>query len=281
MEEGKAFLELSKEFHENRLAHAFLLETNNPDKCFQNLVQFLKVLNCPSTYREGCSNCQFCHLIDSHNLPSFVVVEPDGMTIKKDQILFLKQFFQTKPVYSKYNMYVVKSAECLNSSSANTMLKFIEEPQDFTIGFFITNNKENIIDTIRSRCQIIKDFYNEGSDISVPDVWMEIALQYLKEILKNPLYSMLYNKDVLLPLIHDRKELNYLFQSIQNIYYQCYVNALNRKAFENELQFLQNKDKIFFQKQLQLTMEMLDRLNYNLNISLALDYFVVKGSDLS
>ncbi len=281
MHEGSALKELEKKFRENKLAHAFLLETNDMDLCLQNLLTFFKIINCPSNYRDECNECNLCHLFDSMNLPSYVVIEPDGTTIKKEQILSLKQFFQTKPVYSKYNMYVVKNAECLNSSSANTMLKFIEEPEDYILGFFITNNKENIIDTIRSRCQILKDYYNLSVESNIPSVWSGIAINYLKTINDNKLDGILYNKDVVLPLIHDRKELFYLFSSILNIYYDCYQKVLNNEDVVNEeLRFLKNKDKIFFQKQINLVTKLLDRMNYNLNISLMLDCFVLEGSDI-
>ena len=49
----------------------------------------------------------------------------------------------------------------------------------------IINNKENIIDTIRSRCQIIKDFYSNSIFETIPSVWKEMAKKYLMEIGSN------------------------------------------------------------------------------------------------
>ena len=43
-----------------------------------------------------------------------------------------------------------KNAEKLNGSSANAMLKFVEEPTEGILGFFITNNKDVIIPTIKN-----------------------------------------------------------------------------------------------------------------------------------
>ena len=281
MQEGNALRELQKELHENKLAHAFLLETNHPDFCFQNILLFLKHLNCPSSYHEDCRDCSLCHLIDSSNLPSLVVIEPDGMTIKKEQILLLKSFFQTKPIYSKYNMYIVRNAECLNSSSANTMLKFLEEPEEGIIGFFITNNKENVIDTIRSRCQILKDYYEDEQNLSIPSDWYEIAIRYLNELENHKCSALIYNKDVLMPLIHDRKELYYLFYHLLDICHKCYQKKLRNEPFvEEDLLFLEKKDTICFQKLLSLVTDLLEKMNYNVNISLILDCFVLKGSEI-
>ena len=280
MQEGNAYNELIHEFHENKLAHAFLIETNHPDKCFQSIIKFLKVINCPETFDENCLHCHLCHLFDIANIPSLVVIEPDGTMIKKEQILALKDSFQTKPVYTKYNMYIIKEAESLNPSSANTMLKFLEEPEENILGFFITNNKENIIDTIRSRCQIIKDYYLEDSSETIPSVWKELARKYLIEMEKGTNEVLLYHKDVLMPLIHERKELYYLFQSLLDIYYHIYHKKIIGESIDDrELQFLMNKSTISLQQKVTLITKYLDRLNYNLNISLALDCFVIEGSE--
>ena len=46
-----------------------------------------------------------------------------------------------------------------------------------------------------------------------------------------------------------------------------------------ELRFLLKKDKQYFLKRLDLLNEILDELNYNLNISFILDRFVLEGSE--
>lgn len=282
MQESRALVELIKHYHENRLAHAFLIETNDQEKCYQNIINFLKILNCPEEYEEECSKCKLCHLLHSGNLPNLIKIIPDGASIKKEQVLELKRFFQTRPTFSKYNMYIIMNAELLNSSSANTMLKFIEEPEDNIIGFFITNNKENIIDTIKSRCQIMSDFYIEQAMVDIPKVWQSIAFNYVRECETVSDEAILYNKNVLVPLIHDRRELLFLFQSIFSIYSELYHYSLNQSDLTEELKdlnFVLKKGKIYLSRKLTSILKILDELNYNLNISLVLDRFVLEGSN--
>lgn len=282
MHESRALNELVKHYHENRLAHAFLIETNDQETCYKNLITFLKMLNCPNSYEDECSNCQLCHLLNSENLPSLIKIIPDGASIKKEQVLELKRFFQTRPTFSKYNMYIIMNAELLNSSSANTMLKFIEEPEDNIIGFFITNNKENIIDTIKSRCQIVSDFYINKEMVDIPKVWQSIAVNYVKECEMTNDEAILYNKNVLVPLIHDRRELLFLFQSIFSIYNDLYHKSLDKTELREEykdLNFVLKKGKIYLSLKLSKVLKILDELNYNLNISLVLDKFVLEGSN--
>ena len=98
-----------KRSRENKLAHAFLLETNDVDRCYKDILSLLKQLNCPNEYDVNCSNeCNICNLFNTSNLPSFITIVPDGQNIKKQQILDMMDKFSTKPVFSKYNMYVIK-----------------------------------------------------------------------------------------------------------------------------------------------------------------------------
>ena len=276
------FQELIQAYRENKLAHAFLIETNDKEKSYHSLLQFLKILNCPDEYKEGCSNCNLCHLIDTNSLPSLLTVYPDGINIKKEQILEVKRAFQTKPVFSKYNMYIIMDAENLNSSSANTMLKFLEEPEDSIIGFFITNNKENVIDTIKSRCQILLDYYDVDISKQIPSSFKEMAISYVKELETSGIDAVFYNRDVLLPEIKDKKDLFYLFESLLDIYRNLFFTVQNLEELTDgykEFKFLLKKDVKYFERKVDLIMEILDEINYNLNISLVLDRFVLEGGD--
>ena len=64
-------------------------------------------------------------------------------------------------MFSKYNAYIIKEADKLNSTSANILLKFLEEPDTRTLAFFVTKNSKNVLSTIKSRCQLLKDNFYE------------------------------------------------------------------------------------------------------------------------
>ncbi len=277
MQESKGIQELMNEYHENRLSHAFLLETNNPSKCLDNLLEFLVFINQTGDQNE---DEKLSHLIKNKSIPSLIIIEPDGQVVKKEQIIELKDFFKTKPIFTKYNMYVILNAEALNASSANTMLKFLEEPEDNILGFFITTNKENIIATIKSRCQIVLDYYDISNGLSIPIEWKEIAINYIKEYQLVKEDAILYNKDVIIPLIHDRKELNYLFQSIFQVYHTIYQASLNDSNLESDLEslsFLLKKGSSFLFKELKYLSCILDDINYNVNIQFLLDRYVLES----
>ena len=74
-----------------------------------------------------------------------------------EQIRRLKTFLNsTTTIQNSSKIVIVDSADYLNISSANSMLKILEEPKDNTYIFLISNQISLLLPTIRSRCLKIK-----------------------------------------------------------------------------------------------------------------------------
>ena len=74
-----------------------------------------------------------------------------------DQIRRLKTFLNsTSIIQNSSKIVIVDSADYLNISSANSMLKILEEPKENTYIFLISNQISLLLPTIRSRCLKIK-----------------------------------------------------------------------------------------------------------------------------
>ena len=264
MEEEKIKVLLDK-YETGRLAHSFLIETNNIDLCLSDLKKFIKHINCPLKYENNCKKCNLCNLIDLDNLPSLQIIRPDGMSIKKNQLQEIQDKFFTKPVYSKYNTYIILNAETMNASSANSILKFLEEPIDDIIGFLVTSNKEKMLDTIISRCQNIKMIYDNNSVNENMDL---LATEYLKRILESD--SVLVNRNLILPVINTRVEIKQLFLTI--------LNYFLRKEIVNYFPGNNSVDKSLeiYNKRIEIIKIVLKMIEQNVNIELLLDYFVLE-----
>lgn len=263
-----------KRSHENKLAHAFLLETNDIQRCYSDILSLLKHLNCPKEYDVNCSNeCNICNLFNTNNLPSFITISPDGKNIKKQQILDMMDKFNTKPVFSKYNMYVIKEAEAFNASSANTLLKFLEEPEDNILGFFITTNKENVISTIRSRCQIVTCFYDIDESNKYNNEYLDEVKIYLNSIYKSN-EDLLYNKNNMSGKYKDRKDWEQFFYTMLYYVRGCYTNKEKYK-----IEMFKNNSTINLIKIVGIIEDTLKHIKYNGNIDLILDKFVIEMRD--
>ena len=240
-----------KMYHEQKLAHAYLFVTNNIDKALLDIIDIIKQIFCPEEFSEECSKCNICNLINQQYLPSLIIIEPDGKIIKKEQILDLKKKFSTKPIYTKENIYIIKNAECLNASSANTMLKFLEEPEDDIIGFFLTNNVNNVINTIKSRCEIINMFYDEAT-LTINTLnnennykYFEVAKEYISKIEVEKKQGIMYNNSDLLNIFSEREDIKKVFQILVLIFEELlkYKYNLDNQFGILNLDFLINLDE--------------------------------------
>jgi DNA polymerase III subunit delta' len=244
---------------QNKLAHAFLIETNNIAACNYELAQIIKSINCPHQYNDKCQeSCNLCKLISSNSLPSLITINPDGMQIKRQQVTELEEKFSFKPVYSKYNIYILNEAEKLNLVAANTLLKFLEEPTSNIIGFLITNNINTIIPTIKSRCEIIHVTYdiNENIDENI----ILVADKYLEDLINSNDY--LVNRKDILNTYTERIDIQRIFQ----IMLAKYLKMLDNEFAE--------KEKLL--KIISIIQKTLNFIQYNVNLELALDSFAIE-----
>ena len=137
--------------NEGNLPHAFLLETNDINMASEEVVKFLY-------------DKQIIRNETAINNLNLVIAEPEGKEIKTAEIDNLKKRFATMPSNDSYNVYLIKEAEKMNNSAANKLLKFLEEPTDFILGFLMISEGSVILETIKSRCQIFKLIFQKEND---------------------------------------------------------------------------------------------------------------------
>lgn len=149
----------------NRVAHAYLLEGEHGTGKKDVSLLFAKSLFCLdlSDLITPCDQCINCKRIDQSTHPDVHIIEPDGLSIKKDQIKSLQQEFSKSGVESRKKLYTVVHADKMTVNAANSLLKFLEEPNVETTAILITEQIHQIIPTILSRCQVVsfKPFSSE------------------------------------------------------------------------------------------------------------------------
>lgn len=265
---------LVNSYHENKFSHAFLFVTNDIDRCRNDVLELIKVISCPSSYSDDCKTCNLCYQIDKGSLPNLIQIYPDGMNIKKEQILNIEEHFSAKPIYLKNNIYIINNADKLNKAAANTMLKFLEEPEDNILGFFITNNKEQMLDTIKSRCQIVLVNYVAGelltSDENFSNV-KELSQIYLKSLLIEKKDGIILNKMVFTESVLDRNELH----NCLKFWMILFTDAIKQKDL-NEFDFLYNIDIYKLININKIVFNTLKNVTTNVNMELLMDGFVLE-----
>lgn len=72
-----------------------------------------------------------------------------------DEALQIVKSLALKSYEGGYKVMIIWMAEKMNTAAANKLLKLIEEPPEKTIFILIAEDEEQIINTIRSRCQVL------------------------------------------------------------------------------------------------------------------------------
>lgn len=75
--------------------------------------------------------------------------------IKIDQMRDLAQEAQFRPFEGRHRVYIIDETEWLREEGANAILKTLEEPPPTTLLILITSKPYALLETIRSRCQML------------------------------------------------------------------------------------------------------------------------------
>jgi len=147
----------------DRLSHAYLFA--GPDSTGKRLTakNFAKALNCEDIQNgknpaDCCDKCPSCKKIDSLNHVDIVWLEPETKigSIKIDGVRGLQSTICLKPYEAKYKVYVILESDMLTEEASNALLKTLEEPPRNSILVLTTSNANRLLDTIISRCQMVK-----------------------------------------------------------------------------------------------------------------------------
>lgn len=103
-----------------------------------------------------CESCRSCKLIDQEEYPDVTTVRPINQIIKTERIRELVGQFSQSGIESQRQVFIIEQADKMHLNAANSLLKVIEEPQSEVYIFFLTNDEDKILPTIRSRTQIFQ-----------------------------------------------------------------------------------------------------------------------------
>ena len=188
----------------------------------------------------GISKKMIFNIDDIENNISVRILRPIDNLIDKDQILNLQEFLSTMSFDGYYKLFFILNAGLMNEQSVNKLLKVLEEPNEKVVGFLISDNSNELLPTLISRCQVLKN------DIDASNVEVD------EDIFNNLC-----------------KFKNFNFEDY--IKFKVVVSKLDKVVINNiflkYLAYLDNENDIFYLK----VNAFLNNIRYNVNIDLALD----------
>lgn len=280
---------LTNAVNKNTYSHAYLFETNDNEDAFDIALSFAKTLLCPNNYTNNnkCFNCTQCQKIDKNIFSDIQIINPDGMWIKKEQLDSLQKEFSKKSIESNKKIYIINNAELLNVQASNSILKFLEEPEENIIAILITKNIYQLLPTIVSRCQIISLKKNNNQE-KIIDKEIKEKLEYInnfvKYLEKEKINAMLMTQKLWHDYFKERKDYIVGYELIL-IYYKDILNfKLNRKIelfsdYKEEIEIIA-KNNTFSNLiyKINKIIELKEYIKVNANQNLLLDKLIIELS---
>lgn len=269
-------------------SQAYILYSEDEKMLEDYSLLLTKVLICPNTYNNNCELCNICYRISHNSYGDLKKIEPVNNVIKKEEILKLRNEFNKNSLEGKNRVYIIKNVEKLNPAAANSLLKFLEEPDSNVVAVFTTKNIDLVMKTILSRCQVIKlNNINKKKGIEyvkkisfLEEEQITYVLDYYFDIENNLDKAKCTIKEKILDVFKTRQDI----KNVLNVLLLIHKDLLNYKLFGNLEYFekeigLKNIAKklnvAIITKKISFILENLAKIEYNVNISLFIMNFLI------
>lgn len=252
--------------------------------------EFAKMILCnSSSNNKPCEICKSCIEFYNENNPDFIEINPDGNSIKIEQIREIQNKIIEKPIISNKKVYIIDDSEKMTKEAQNCLLKTLEEPPEFIVIILITSNENLMLNTIKSRCTKINfsklsdnEIINILKSFNINDINKNIlkasegsvgkALQFeekteiydtINDILKNisniDIIELINKAEIIYESKNDIMEiLNYI-----NVYLYQRIreDCLNNKKYINSMEIVEKTKS---------------KLNSNSNYDMSIDFLLFK-----
>ena len=307
---------LRNAFEKNKVSQAFLLNGEKGAPVEEIAMYIAQSIVCDNDIL-ACEECIDCIRVKDGNYTDLIVVDGSKETIKKGDIENIQNRFSKSGIEDKdRKIYIIYNFENCTKEATNSILKFLEEPEEGIYAILTTNNISKILPTIVSRCQCIrinknskKEFIEEvlnSNDVSEEDATLLCEFYDDPEVIKEEIESgefltikdlavesmllMADNDDVFLlvqrevaPAVNDKKNIRLYLSFVESFL----KDVLNYRT-HRKINFVEQKEDIIkFSKKFENITHMIDKVieasnnvEYNANIPLLLDglYFdLMKG----
>ncbi len=171
-----------------QVSHAYILEGAQREDRLQVAREFIKAVLCLCRGADGssCDSCPSCLKIDHGNHEDVWYVEPEGTSIKDEAIEEMQRRLANRPYGGSRNVVILQQAATMTLRAQNRLLKTLEEPAPGTVILLLTENAQNLAQTVRSRCILYRLQAQElplseetcRMAASVGELWLQCAPFY-------------------------------------------------------------------------------------------------------
>lgn len=138
-----------------KISHAYLFSGEEGMGKLLMAKTFATSLVCEEGGEEMCGQCRSCHQASTGNHPDIIYFDPHDAPNNKQADYTREKIVGDvliRPYQSPYKVYIISHAQDMSEQAQNIILKSIEEPPDYVVLIILTDKRESMLTTIRSRC---------------------------------------------------------------------------------------------------------------------------------
>ncbi len=148
---------LARQLATGATAHAWLLVGPAGAGKRPAAVAMAAALNCLNEPDRGCGECSSCLRILRRRFPDVHHIVPEGPIIPVDVVReTIVPEAARSPFEGRTKVFIIEEAERMNPAAQNALLKTLEEPHEDTVFVLISEDEDELLQTIRSRCRLIR-----------------------------------------------------------------------------------------------------------------------------
>ena len=194
------------------VSHAYIFEGEAALDKLAFAKAFVKAILCEEHPGTGCDNCSICRKIEHDNYEDMIFISADGKSIKDEAIERLQEKLKVKP-YGKRNIAVISDADTMTLRAQNRLLKTLEEPAKGTVLILLSENIENLTNTILSRCVKFRlNYYGRENYEGMLDKAEEVAELLMRGA---PFYQ---RKEAVSEIIKDDSKVMAFLDALEKVY---------------------------------------------------------------
>lgn len=213
---------IKKAILNGNISHAYIIEG---DSCIDKesfAKDIIKGIICREQPGTGCDFCPECRKVNHDNYEDLYYARADENSLKDAAIAELQENLKHKPTGGDRNFAIIEHADSMTVRAQNRLLKTLEEPSEGTVIFLLSENTENLLRTITSRCIIYRmGNYTDNTD----SLDLNMAEEVMNMLLDGAYFVDL--KDWLTKNVKNRKDAFMLIDSIERLFHRYMTDNIN------------------------------------------------------
>jgi DNA polymerase-3 subunit delta' len=140
------FLSLLKN---GKLSHSYIIAGGEGAGKLDFALYCAKAIFCDG---EPCCKCESCRKIENESHPDVRIINKgETSSFKIDEVRRITDSINTPPNEEKKKIYILDHCENMTVQAQNALLKVFEEQPEYAVFFILTEKKEALLPTVRSR----------------------------------------------------------------------------------------------------------------------------------